>query len=61
MGIYSYIIFRLLVKRKRLLVAGQVSVKSLVTHRFPLEHVNEAFKMARTKECMKVMIVCNKD
>jgi L-iditol 2-dehydrogenase len=37
---------------------GLVDVRSLVTHRFPLEQATEAFKVAERREGLKVMVVC---
>ncbi|XP_045167955.1 sorbitol dehydrogenase-like [Mercenaria mercenaria] len=44
-----------------MVASGQVNIKPLVSHVFPLEKVNEAFEKAATKDCMKVMIKCSKD
>ncbi|XP_045167944.2 sorbitol dehydrogenase-like isoform X2 [Mercenaria mercenaria] len=46
---------------RAMVASGQVNLKPLVTHVFALDQVNEAFKKAETKECMKVMIKCSKD
>jgi L-iditol 2-dehydrogenase len=35
---------------------GLVDVRSLVTHRFPLEQVNEAFRLAERREGLKIII-----
>jgi L-iditol 2-dehydrogenase len=35
-----------------------VDVRSLVTHRFPLEQATEAFKVAERREGLKVMVEC---
>ena len=35
---------------------GQVDVRSLVTHHFPLEKAAEAFAVAENREGLKVMI-----
>ncbi len=40
----------------RLVEEGRVEVRSLVTHRFPLERAAEAFAVARRREGIKVMI-----
>ncbi len=40
----------------RLVVKGMVDVRSLVTHRFPLERTAEAFAVARRREGLKVII-----
>jgi L-iditol 2-dehydrogenase len=37
---------------------GLVDVRSLVTHRFPLEQATEAFKVAERREGLKVMVEC---
>ncbi len=39
-----------------LVESGLVDVRSLVTHRFPLEHVHEAFRTAARRDGLKVMI-----
>jgi threonine dehydrogenase-like Zn-dependent dehydrogenase len=39
-----------------LVASGKVDVKSLVTHRFPLERVAEAFEVAQRREGLKVII-----
>ncbi|XP_060584317.1 sorbitol dehydrogenase-like isoform X1 [Ruditapes philippinarum] len=44
-----------------LVASGQIDVKPLVTHRFDLEDVAEAFKKANTRDCGKVMVRCNMD
>ncbi|CAK8680364.1 unnamed protein product [Clavelina lepadiformis] len=43
----------------QMLASGQVNVKPLVTHRFPLEKAEEAFHVARAGEGNKVMIKCD--
>jgi L-iditol 2-dehydrogenase len=40
----------------RLVEAGAVDVQSLVTHRFPLERVNEAFDVASARTGLKVVV-----
>ncbi len=40
----------------QLVESGRVDVRSLVTHRFPLEKVAEAFAVAQRREGLKVMI-----
>ncbi len=40
----------------QLVESGQVDVRSLVTHRFPLEKSAEAFALARRREGLKVII-----
>ena len=41
-----------------LIASGQVNVKPLVTHRFPMRQVSEAFDMAKTGRdgAVKVMV-----
>merc|ERR1712021_97590 len=39
--------------------SGQIDVKPLVTHRFPLERAAEAFEITRRGEAVKVMIKCS--
>jgi L-iditol 2-dehydrogenase len=41
----------------RLVVSGQVDVRSLVTHTFPLEQAQQAFTIAQRREGLKVIIV----
>ena len=41
----------------RLLSAGVVKVDRLVTHRFPLERIQEAFAAHRSPESIKVTVV----
>lgn len=41
----------------RLVESGLVDVRSLVTHRFSLEQIGEAFALAQKREGLKVMIV----
>jgi L-iditol 2-dehydrogenase len=40
----------------RLVESGQVDVRSLVTHHFPLEKINEAFSTATRREGLKIMV-----
>jgi len=40
-----------------LLEASKVDVAPIITHRFPLERIGEAFEFARSREGIKVMIV----
>jgi L-iditol 2-dehydrogenase len=40
-----------------LLYAGAVDVKPLISHRLPLEHVQQGFEIARQQEGVKVLIV----
>ena len=37
---------------------GLVDIRSIVTHRFPLEQATEAFKLAERREGLKVMVEC---
>jgi len=41
-----------------LVTKGLVDVRSLVTHRFPLDQAIEAFKVAERREGLKVMVEC---
>jgi L-iditol 2-dehydrogenase len=41
-----------------LVAKGWVDVRSLVAHRFPLDHAIEAFKVAERREGLKVMVEC---
>ena len=44
-----------------LIRAGKIDAKGLITHRFPLSHIEEAFKTAaRNKECLKVVVLNEK-
>ncbi|CAK8680365.1 unnamed protein product [Clavelina lepadiformis] len=43
----------------QMLASGQINVKPLVTHRFPLEKAEEAFHVAKAGEGIKVMIKCD--
>lgn len=40
----------------RLVQSGKVDVRSLVTHRFPLEKISEAFAVAQRREGLKVLV-----
>jgi L-iditol 2-dehydrogenase len=40
----------------RLVESGRVDVRSLVTHHFPLEKINEAFATALRREGIKIMV-----
>ncbi|XP_076817847.1 sorbitol dehydrogenase-like [Clavelina lepadiformis] len=42
-----------------MLSSGQVNVKPLVTHRYPLEETEEAFSVTRAGEGIKVMLKCD--
>ncbi len=45
-----------------LLASGRIPAKELITHRFPLGRVDEAFQMAAEgKNCMKVVVVNDRD
>lgn len=41
--------------------SGQINVKPLVTHRFPIDKAYEAFDLTRRGEAVKVMIKCMPD
>lgn len=42
----------------KLIQAGRIDAKKLITHRFPLTKTAEAFQMAaRSKECLKVVVL----
>jgi L-iditol 2-dehydrogenase len=42
----------------RLISSGRIPAKDLITHRFPLSRVAEAFQTAaKTKECLKVIVL----
>jgi len=43
----------------RLVESGQVDVRSIVTHRLPLERVTEAFAIAQRREGLKVIVEPN--
>jgi threonine dehydrogenase-like Zn-dependent dehydrogenase len=41
-----------------LIRTGRIDAKGLITHRFPLSHVAEAFQTAaKNKECLKVVVL----
>lgn len=42
-----------------MLASGKVNVKPLVTHRFPLEQVVQAFETTRQGQGIKVMLKCD--
>ena len=44
-----------------MIASGQIDVKPLVTHRFPLEKSYEGFDITRRGEAVKVMIKCMPD
>ena len=46
-------------KAVQLIESGQISVDRLVTHRFSLEEINEAYKVASSGEAIKVVIKPN--
>ncbi|XP_071477213.1 sorbitol dehydrogenase-like [Diadema antillarum] len=58
-GIFRYA--NMYPKAISLLSSGQMPVKGLVTHRFPLQRVSDAFETAASRECqaMKVIIHCD--
>jgi L-iditol 2-dehydrogenase len=40
----------------KMVEAGQVDVRSVVSHRFPLDMAAEAFEMAKKREGLKIII-----
>jgi len=45
-------------KALELIKTGSIKVKELITHRFPLNQISEAFQMAaKSKECLKIVIL----
>ncbi|OYT49315.1 hypothetical protein B6U79_02040, partial [Candidatus Bathyarchaeota archaeon ex4484_231] len=45
-------------KALELIESGRIKVGELITHRFPLRRIGEAFKMAaENKECLKIVIL----
>lgn len=42
-----------------MLSSGQINVKPLVTHRFPLERSQEAFEHTRDGKGIKIMLKCD--
>jgi L-iditol 2-dehydrogenase len=40
----------------RLVESGKVDVRSLLTHRFPLDQIGEAFAAAQRREGIKVLV-----
>ena len=42
----------------KLISSGRIKAKDLITHRFPLSHISDAFKTAaKSKECLKVVVL----
>jgi L-iditol 2-dehydrogenase len=42
----------------KLISSGKIKAKELITHRFPLNHIEEVFKTAaKSKECLKVVVL----
>jgi len=41
----------------KLVLTGQVDLRSIITHRFPLDRASEAFDVARRREGLKVMVI----
>lgn len=42
----------------QLISSGRIPVQDLITHRFPLSHVEEAFQIAvKTKKCLKTVVL----
>ncbi len=42
----------------KLISSGRIEVKELITHRFPLDRIEDAFKIAgKSKECLKVVVL----
>lgn len=41
----------------QLISTGKIKAKELITHRFPLSHISEAFKTAEKGECLKVVVL----
>jgi threonine dehydrogenase-like Zn-dependent dehydrogenase len=42
----------------KLISSGRIKAKELITHRFPLNRIEDAFKTAaKSKECLKVVVL----
>jgi len=42
----------------KLMSSGRIKAKELITHRFPLNRIEEAFRTAtKSKECLKVVVL----
>jgi len=42
----------------KLISSGRIKAKELITHRFPLDHIEETFKTAaKSKQCLKVIVL----
>ncbi len=44
-------------KTLHILASGRISLKPLISHRYKIENINEAFKMAASGDAMKVFVV----
>ena len=44
-----------------MLASGQINVRPLVTHRFPMEETEKAFALTRSGAAVKVMLKCDPD
>ena len=42
-----------------MLASGQVDVKPLVTHRFPMEESQKGFELTKSGKAVKVMLKCD--
>ena len=43
----------------QMISSGQVNVKPLITHRFPMEQAEDGFKVVRSGQGVKVMLKCD--
>lgn len=42
----------------QLITSGRINAKELITHRFPLDRIQEAFQTAaKSKECLKIVVL----
>lgn len=56
-GIHGRLIFDTWVRVKNMMMSGELNLGPVITHRFPLEKFKEAFRLAASRRCGKIILV----